>query len=190
MDQLQSIRNQAISDYLWQKFYMDIGENRIMPDHKRIAARYAPALAPMAAAVQAQTGQLKPRDQINWLMGFFQTIPYNQLLDRYTSNGAGFKTPYGLLLGNQGDCDTKAVALAAVLRRLYPSLALTMVYTPGHAFIGIAVPQGKNDYALQLGQQVFVLADATGPHQLTLGQVAPEALAALNSGQYSYKQIP
>lgn len=190
MKALESLRDKAMDDYLWQHYYMDIGDNRIMPDHKRIAARYAPALAPMAAAVQAQTARMDDRTQINWLLGFFQTIPYDQLLDRYTSNGAGFKTPYGLLMGNKGDCDTKSVALAAVLRRLHPGLPLTMVYTPGHAFIGVGLPQGKEDYALRLGNQIFVLADATGPGFLTLGQVAPEALVALNSGQYSYQEIP
>ena len=190
MDALRRVRDDAVKDYIARHFYMQVDELHVMPDHKKVAGRYAPALAPLAAAVRQQTARMSAREQVNWLLGFFQTIPYDQLLNRYTSNGAGFQTPYGLLLKNRGDCDTKSVALASLLRSLYPGLRLVMVYVPEHAFIGIGLPQGTGDYALRLGGVPFVLADPTGPAELKLGEVDRRALTYLNSGTYSYQEIP
>jgi hypothetical protein len=189
--ELRTARNQAMDDYVTSKFYSKIDDTHIMPDHKRIAQRYVGAMAPLAAALKNSfAGSNDQRDLINYTMHFWQSIPYDELENRYTSNGAGFETPYGILADNKGDCDSKAVALAATLRSLYPSLRLTMVYVPDHAFIGIALPQGPHDYALRLGDGTFVLADPTGPAFMNMGQVADHALQALNSGQFSYQEIP
>lgn len=190
MESLRKVRDAAVRDYISEHYYMQVDDVHIMPDHKRVAGRYGQALGPLASGVRQQTSRMGAREQVNWLLGFFQSIPYDQLLDRYTSNGAGFQTPYGLLLNNRGDCDTKSVALAALLRSLYPSLRLVMVYVPEHAFIGVALPQGVDDYALRLGGIPFVLADPTGPGELRLGEVNGKALQYLNSGTYSYQEIP
>jgi hypothetical protein len=189
---LRTARNQAMDDYVTSKFYSKIDDIHIMPDHKRIAKRYVGAMAPLATALQNSftARSNDPRDLINYTMHFWQSIPYDELENRYTSNGAGFETPYGILAGNKGDCDSKSVALAATLRAMYPSLRLTMVYVPDHAFVGIGLPQGPHDYALKLGDGVYVLADPTGPSFMNLGQVADHALHALNSGQFSYQEIP
>jgi hypothetical protein len=188
---LRVVRDQALDNYLTSAFYSKVDDTHIMPDHRRIARRYAVALAPFAAAVRAQTSAMDQRAVVNYLLHFFQTIPYDELKDRYTSNGAGFETPYGLLLNDKGDCDTKSVALAATLRALYPGLKLTMVYVPDHAFVGIGLPQGGKDYALRLGSDgVFVLADPTGPRLTDLGQVSDKALGPLNGGVFSYQEIP
>jgi hypothetical protein len=201
---IDDARRQAHNDYIASKFYASVDDTHIMPDHKRIAQRYVGAMAPLATALKNSQGSLNngnrngtisgggadPRDLINYIMHFWQSIPYDELENRYTSNGAGFETPYGILAGNKGDCDSKAVALAATLRSLYPNLRLTMVYVPDHAFIGIGLPQGPHDYALRLGDGTYVLADPTGPSFMNLGQVADHALTALNSGQFSYQEIP
>ena len=127
---------------------------------------------------------------MNYALNFLQNIPYDQLVSRYTSNGAGFQTPYGLLYNNRGDCDTKSVALAAILRNLFPELRIVMVYVPEHAFVGVHFKPGKKDYALQLGGQPFVLAEPTGPSLAPLGRLDDRALSYLDSGKFSYQEVP
>lgn len=190
-DNLKVVRDQALEDYVASRFYSRIDDTHIMPDHRRIAKRYVPAMAPVAQAMSAALGpNADQRATINYVMHFLQSIPYDQLENRYTSNGAGFETPYTILSGNKGDCDSKSVALAATLRAMFPTLKLTMVYVPEHAFVGIGLPQGSADYALRLGGDVFVLADPTGPDFMNLGEVAGRALDALNNGKFSYQEIP
>ena len=55
--------------------------------------------------------------------------------------------------------------------------------------MGLALPRGPDDYALNLKGQAFVLADPTGPQLLKLGQVDASALAELEGGKYSYQEI-
>lgn len=190
---IEQLEENARNDYLKNKFYTSYKKAEklvLMPDHRRIAARYAPAMKPVANAI---AGQVKTRDErqlINYTLNFLQSIPYDQLNSRYTSNGAGFQTPYSLFNTNKGDCDVKSVALAAIMRNLFPKLRMVMVYVPEHAFIGFAIPATKTDYALRIGGTTFVLAEPVGPALTGLGAVAPESLQYLNSGRYSYQEIP
>jgi hypothetical protein len=64
------------------------------------------------------------------------------------------------------------------------------VYVPEHAFVGIGIPQGPNDFALRLGSRTFVLADPTGPRLLKVGEVDEKALGALTSGRFSFQEVP
>ncbi|MFZ2620513.1 MAG: hypothetical protein WAX89_06525 [Alphaproteobacteria bacterium] len=170
-------------------FYMSYG-NYVMPDHRRIAKRYVPAVSPIASAIAAQTKGQGLRGVVDYTLSFLQTIPYDELVSRQSSNGAGFQTPYGLLLNNRGDCDTKSVALAAILRKLYPSQRIVIVYVPEHAFVGIHATPSRTDYALRLGGEPFILADPTGPHQTRWGVIETTAEAHLKRGSYSFQEVP
>lgn len=183
------VREKATDAYLADRFYVRINPTNVMPDHKRIVQRYAPALAPVQAAVRAATKGQQPHEVVDYLLGFLQSIPYDTLQNRRSSNGAGFQTPYGLITGNRGDCDTKSVALLALLRGIFPQTRLVMVYVPEHAFVGLALPRGSKDFALNIKGQAFVLADPTGPRLLKLGEVAEDALAELEAGKYSYQEV-
>lgn len=191
---LEKVRDKAYADYIYSKFYMSIDKDHLMPDHKRIALRYAKAMAPLAQAVRlGMKGEglgHGPRETINYVLHFYQSIPYDMLLDRYTSNGAGFETPYTVIIGNKGDCESKSVALAATLRALYPTLRLTLVYVPEHTFLGIGVPMADGDFVMERQGVRYVLADPTGPAFLELGQVSDKALANLKRGDFSYQEIP
>jgi hypothetical protein len=186
--QLELVQLQVEDQFLQRHWYRrkDGDEHVYMPDHVRLVKRYSPALAPVVQAVRAQTAGRSQREVIDFVMGWLQSIPYDTLTSRYATTGsgggAGYQTPYGLILNNKGDCDTKAVALLAIVHALYPELPLAMVYVPGHAFAGIGVPQGPHDYALGLGDAVVVLADPTGPGLFRLGEVEPESKAVLAKG--------
>lgn len=176
--------------YLKNHFYTYVRGNSVMPDHRLIAKRYVRAMKPVATAIRNATRGKDTRETVNYALHFIQNIPYNQLQNRYTSNGAGFYTPYGLLYNNRGDCDTKSVALAAIIRNLYPNVRMVMVYTPGHAFIGLGFRPSKGDLSLDLGGTKFVLAEPAGPGMAAIGKVSRSSEARLVGGKYSYQEIP
>ena len=164
----------------------------IQPDHVAIAQRYVAAMRPVARAIQEQIpgAAQSPRAFINAALTWLQSIPYDELQNRATSNGAGFQTPYGLIGSNVGDCDTKATALAALIRAAYPSLPLIMVYVPEHAFLGIGLPQGKTDYALRTEYGTYILADATGPGLTPLGYIDSKTQAKTGGARTNVLLIP
>ena len=64
-----------------------------------------------------------------------------------------------------------------------------MIYTPGHAFIGLGIPSTSTDRTLNINGATFVLAEPAGPAILPLGMISPEAEADLRRNQYSYREI-
>ena len=188
---IEDIRKQAYTTDIERQFYMEFNGN-VMPNHRMVAKRYVRAMAPVARAIRRETSGMDRREQLNFVLNFLQNIPYDVLMNRATSNGAGFQTPYGLLINNRGDCDTKAVALAAIMRNLYPSQRIVMVYVPNHAFVGMHGMPAKGDDVLRLGnaREPFVLMDPTGPALVPVGVTQSQAQFALTHGDYSYQEIP
>lgn len=189
MEEAQTLRDKAYNDFISNAYYTRMDDKTIMPDHKRIAKRYIKAMRPVAEALAKDMRSMTQRERINHLMHFLQSIPYDTLTNRYNSNGAGFQTPYGLLINNKGDCDTKAVALMALLRNFYPKMRMVMVYVKDHAFIAINMPPKAGEKTLQLNNTPFIIADPTGPAQVKLGEPDPRALKALKKGAYSYQEL-
>lgn len=183
---LPEVYRGALVEYGKARFYTVTAEtadkNTIAPDHAALVVRYTAAMGPVAGALKAQVLRQDAPDIRTFMdaaLGWLQSIPYDRLQDRYTSNGAGFQTPYGLIQGNKGDCDTKAVAFLALVRAAYPAVPLAMVYVPTHAFVGVGVPQGPRDFALATQEGTFVLADPTGPARQNLGDISPDVQADL-----------
>lgn len=187
---MQSVRQYASRHYY--KAEEQGAELVIQPDHVRLATRYAPAMAPVGRALRAQVaGQgADLRTYTNAALNWLQSIPYDTLLNRSSSNGAGYQTPYGMMVENRGDCDTKTTALAAILRSQYPTLPLAIVYIPKHAFLAIGTAQGPRDFALQTAGGTYVLADPTGPALAQLGDIDPQTQAELRAQNTTVVPIP
>jgi hypothetical protein len=188
--ELKEVSKKAMDEYVDKNYYKYMDEESIRPDHARIIHQYVPFMRPVAEAISENVHSKNPRDVVNYALSFMQAIPYDILRSRYTSNGAGFQMPYGLLYGNKGDCDTKSVALAAILRNFYPRLRMMMVYVPGHAFVGLAFPPESGDRVIYLDGQSFVLAEPVGPNQSPLGVVSEQSLSSLSSRDYFYEEVP
>lgn len=190
MRELKKVSQSAMDEYVETNYYKYMNEVSIRPDHARIAHKYVQLMRPVAEAIAEKVNSKNPRDVVNYALSFMQSIPYDVLKSRYFSNGAGFQVPYGLLMGNKGDCDTKSVALAAILRNFYPRLRMIMVYVPGHAFVGMAFPKASGDKAISFGGTSFILAEPVGPNQSPLGIVSPRSLEKLSERNYTYEEIP
>lgn len=152
------------------------------PDYYRYSTSFAEALAPAAGALLElgrQLGNVDSRALADLALAFVQSIPYDTLTSRTaTASGAGFATPVGLLVGNRGDCDTKAACLAALLRTLIAPLPVKMVLVPGHALIAAALKRQPGDDNF-FSDQPYILAEVTG--FAPFGRVAATTLEAILS---------
>lgn len=179
------------NNFLRERYYIkDQTDRYYMPDHARIIRDYVGPMRPVGKAIVDQSGARDTRQTADAVLNFIQAIPYDLLEDRTTSNGAGFTTPFGLLLQNRGDCDTKTVALAAILRGLYPKLRMMVVYTHQHAFIGLAVPAQSGDRIITVNRRTYVLAEPAGPGLIPIGQLGQASNADLDRDYFSYLEIP
>ena len=177
-------KDQLLEEYFYTK---DKTGHYILPDHPRIAQNFIHFSYPIAQAISDYLGDATDREKIDFTLAFLQNVPYDKLQSRQTSNGAGFATPLDLYKKNRGDCDSKSVAFAAIMRSLLPSADMIMVYIPGHAFAGIAIPPEEGDNTIQLEGKTFVLVEPVGPGLLPVGFVSKQSLQALRKGNFTFK---
>ena len=148
-------------------------------DYRRVAQQAAPRLAPLARAIAQRAGS-GARERLALALAFLQTIPYDRLTGRDAAEGTGFATPLEMLHHNRGDCDSKATALAALMRRLAPEVRTAMVLLPGHAVLAADVATREGDRVIRLRGDKFVLMEPAGPARIPVGTVADSSLAAFN----------
>lgn len=181
LENLEIVYTKAVDAYLFNSFYTRYEGNSIMPDHARIVGRYTKAVRPIAQQMAYKVNTWQQRDQLNYVLNFLQAIPYDELQNRYTSNGAGFQTPYGLLFNNKGDCDTKSVAYAALLRNFFPDMKTVLIYLPGHMLIGLATDVHQGDKTLEHEGITYVLAEPAGPGILPVGKIGENSMTHINN---------
>lgn len=192
--ELQQLSVTRLQYYLEQEFYyqqkLPSGPQVIIPDHLRIMQQSLSDIAPVATAIKQQLPNASTRDYIAFISSWLQQIPYSSLEDR--SNGAGFSPPLKLLRENRGDCDSKAVVLAALIRLLSPDTKIVILYLPKHAMLGIEVPQEQlqqADETVTLQGTRYLLADATGPANLKPGEIAPHYRIYTRNGFLAWRQL-
>lgn len=159
LDELNYVRDRALGGL-------------VRPDYAALARGQAELLRPMARAIAAAAGSDDTRQQIALALALMQEIPYDELRTRGATDGTGFAVPAELLQVNRGDCDSKATALAALMRTLAPDTATAIVLLPGHAVLAADLPARPGDRTLQLDGERFVLLEPAGPARIPLGQVA------------------
>ncbi|MBK1696099.1 hypothetical protein [Rhodovibrio salinarum] len=146
--------------------------NLIRPDYAALARGQAGLLQPMARAIARAAGSRDPRRRIDLALALMQQIPYDELRVRGATDGTGFAVPAELLHVNRGDCDSKATALAALMRTLSPEIATAIVLLPGHAVLAADLPVRPGDRTLELDGRTFVLMEPAGPLRLPVGRIA------------------
>jgi hypothetical protein len=185
----QRVRLQFLQENFYNEILTHQGELGIKPDHVRIASESLFDLAPVVEQIYLKVPHESPREIINYVLSFVQSIPYNKLESRITSSGSGFNPPTRLLFQNQGDCDSKVTLAATILKSLYPKATMVIVYLPGHALLGIQASYENGEKNIKIGSQHFVLAEPTGPALLPMGEISQESEIAINNGQYVTEQF-
>lgn len=184
MEKVKLLVKEAKKAYYHKHFYLKNEDDKIWPDYARIADDYRDKLKPVSDAFVGKTMRYEFRDRVNLILSFFQSIPYDTLQDRNTSNGSGFATPIELLTQNRGDCDTKTAAFASILRTMYYRIPMIMVFIPGHAFVGLATPPQPGDETLKVKGRTYVLSEPVGPAIMPLGTLGPNSAKKLRENDY------
>lgn len=193
-EQLESVRDDALDDYLAQNYYVryktPMHKNAVKPDHLRYIKDFTFALIPLSQAFYDKLAQQSDaRDYFNLLLSWVQSIPYNALDDRVSSNGSGFVPPNTLLVNNKGDCDSKSVLTASITRAFLPSTPMVLILLRDHALLGVALPKKAGDKTIKYDGVTYVLMEPTGPAQFPFGQVSQETSNKLASGVYTVEKI-
>lgn len=169
--------------YLARHLRRRVGERRIMVDFAAAAAALQGPLRAVASAL-GQTGGVADSDdaRVDLALAFFQQIPY-ATLDDGKRRGGDFLPGPALLAQNRGDCDSKAVALAAVLRTYASWRKLVMVTMPDHAVLGVELPAKVGQITVRAQGRQYVVLEAAGPAMLAMGKVGAQSARYLSEGR-------
>ena len=158
-------------------------DTRVLVDFAAATTALQRSMRPVARALAATPDIASiDRARIALALGFFQQIPYVQLEDKGRRGGDFLPAP-ALLAQNRGDCDSKGVALAAVLRSYTPGRKLVMVTMPGHAILAVDLPSTPSDVAIRSDGRQYVALEVAGPAMAAVGQVATTTARLLKEGR-------
>ena len=174
--------DRAEQEFLVQNF-LALDGRKVFIDYGRVVAHYAPILRPAAQAIASASNGAAVEGRLALALALIQTIPYDELDGRDVESGFDFVTPPTLFDTNKGDCDSKAVALAAILHGLVVDAHMVLVLLPNHAVLGIDLPAGRDARTLRHGGRQYLLMEPAGPAPYRPGQVFPNSAADLNSGR-------
>ena len=193
-DKMALEQESAFDDYLTQNYYTryqaPFGQKAIKPDHIRFANESVEGLMPVAQALYALIPpESSVREYVNLVLSWVQSIPYNTLENRLTSNGSGYSPPMKVISDNRGDCDSKSVLTAALLKALVPDIDLNMVFLNNHALLAAKLPHREGEQNITIGRSDFLLLEPTGPALLLAGQVGRRSESAIVGGQYTLESF-
>lgn len=163
-----------------------MGIQAIKHDHAKYAANSVDGLMPVVEAIKEM--QANPNDSREFIaisLSWIQSIPYDTLESRVSSNGAGYVSPRDLLTQNKGDCDSKTTLLAALLRAYSASVRQHLVLLPEHALLAVAIRPKPEDTIITQDGVKYVLLEAVGPAYFAIGEVADTSLMGVRNRQYT-----
>jgi hypothetical protein len=162
----------------------------IMVDYVEATRRYVRAMWPLAQALLAIAGGVDERSRVALALSYFQAVPYDELSDRVRNGGYDYAPPPTLTDLNRGDCDSKAVALACVLRAMTPARSSAMALMPEHAILGVDLPWQQGDAWVRRDGRVYIGLEAAGPAMAPVGHVAPRTARYLDDQRFTVWPLP
>lgn len=186
---LHAVRDAAMATFLEVHGYRRLDDGRVAPDHARIASEHAAHLAQVADALGADRREV--RDFARVSLGFVQSVPYEA---GGPKQDGGFRLPVSVLAAGRGDCDSKAVLFAGLLKAAHPDLGVAIVVLPGDRFAGHALaavdlePTPEQAFLLIEGRP-WVLAEVVGPHAVPLGRIDGRTRRALARGPVEVRAV-
>ncbi len=164
-------RERAQRAYLKTYLRRMVSEHRVVVDYSAAAGAMQGPLRAVASTLGDLPGMANDdRDRIGLALGFFEQIPYVVLEDKQRRGGDFLPGP-ALLAQNRGDCDSKAVALAAVLKTFTRSRKFAVVTMPGHAILAADIPPQEGDWTVRSGGRQYVALEVSGPAMAPIGNV-------------------
>ncbi len=163
-------------------------------DYQWLVDGCAKQVEPIAASILRETDRVlkesdapriaNARDKVAAIFRFIQSIPYEEVPELADGKDrCGMRTPLITLLSG-GDCDSKSVLMAALIRSKKLAdvviVTLTMRDGSGHAILGVNVTPHSTDQTVSYDGKRFVLAEAATSDErhdgniADLGEVGPE----------------
>lgn len=93
--------------------------------------------------------------------------------------------PLSVVANNQGDCDSKTVLMASLIRSLIPDVKMVMIFLPSHALLGISLPFRTDEETLDIDGVDYLLMEPTGPAKIPLGEVANSSARDIAGNMFS-----
>lgn len=156
------------------------GDSRVI-DYERLVAQGSEPLGECFRALHEASAGDVPRQRLGLFLAFFQELAYEVPPD---ADGArrtmGLWGPVEVLVRGRGDCDSKAVAFAALWRRLPPRVLFLLL--PRHALVGVEGRPQPGEHFVRIGNRHFLLCEVAGPAKLHPGRTPL-------SGDYEYLLI-
>jgi hypothetical protein len=166
------------------------GDAGVIPDHAYFMQSSVEALKPLAQKLIQRFPNVAARQMADYLLPFIQSIPYVSQDSRATSAALSYLPPLRVLEDNQGDCDSKAVLLAAIMRAAYPQVNMAMIYMPNHAMLGLQIPYVDSDIKIAHEGASYLVAEVAGPAMFQLGDASASSKMALASHSYALQTLP
>lgn len=175
-----------LNEHYYTRYFAPLGQEAVKPDHIRFANESVEVLRPVAQALYDLVDKdSSSREYINLVLSWVQSIPYDTLENRLTSNGTGYSPPLKVISDNRGDCDSKSVLAAALLKSLVPGIDINMVFLNNHALLAANLPHREHEKKITIGSSEFLLLEPTGPALLIAGEVGQQSEQAISGGQYT-----
>jgi hypothetical protein len=183
MGKLRERLTRSKKEYLATYLRHPIDDRLIMVDFAAATSALQGPMTAVARALGATPNVYNSdRARIALALAFFQEVPYALLEDKVRQGGDFLPAP-ALLAQNRGDCDSKAVALAAVLRTYTPSRKLVMVTMPEHAILAADLPAEPGDQTIRAQGRQYVVLEAAGPALVPVGRVGVPTAKFLREGR-------
>ena len=180
-----------LKQHYFEKFTSANGINGVKADHIRYIQEFSPVFNQAAKQFyEIQEGERSVRNYMDLLLSWVQSIPYSTLTGRGESNGAGFLPPVRLLDANMGDCGSKSVLLAALLRNYLPQAKFQFIILPQHALLGIKTSEQPSDFTVENDGARLVIMEPTGPAPFGFGEAAESSKTTIQRGLATFQVIP
>ncbi|SFB82758.1 hypothetical protein [Pseudoalteromonas denitrificans] len=171
------------------QFYSPWGGTKVKPNHLKFVKEGVDYLQPITQAIRDSISVKKPRILINFVLSWIQSIPYSTLESRTESSGTGYYPPIKVIAQNIGDCDSKMTLMAAIIKKIYPRLSVSLIYLPKHALIGFQLPTLKSDKFTTIDGLHYILAEPVGPAKLPLSEIADSSTGYIDAKGFFYEVI-
>jgi len=153
--------------------------NAIDVDHAWIIRQSVPLLREFAKEVARRFPRIenqgdRPRDVVA-MVSVVQAVPYQLVPERQGWENFDLRTPVQTLLKG-GDCDSKSLLLATLLRAIRPDLPIVLINDQErgpdssapepHMLVGIGIPARACDTTVIREGQVYVVVETTSMRQI------------------------
>lgn len=169
--------NEDALAFLSQSSYFTLEDGSIRLDYQKIVGASADILSPIAHYLRPEGADI--RRSIEAYLPFLQTIPYDKLDG---TEDFGLYTPMHMLLTNRGDCESKQLALATMIRSQFPGIAMIGLGLVDHMLLGVAMAPRAGDQTFMHKGTLYVLMDATGPKIARIGELSTTEIDRISKG--------